>query len=90
MKFLLFFAIIVVCAALYYHDKQQTADLAKANAEVAGLNQQLASYQSAFYQLKIQLAAAQESAKHPAPAQFIQNYQSPLKTDHLDGSGPDR
>jgi len=82
-------------AGLFFHDKQQTADLGKAQAENAQLTDQLAAYQSQVVQLQIKLQQATAQAaratsegnlsNQSAPAQAP--YRSPLTTDHLQGSG---
>lgn len=55
MKNLLLFLLILAAAVLYFHDKQQTADLVKAQADNAQLTQQLADKDTAFNQLQARM-----------------------------------
>ncbi len=61
MKSLLLFLLLVGGVCLYFHDKQQSADLAKALDDNASLTQQLADKQSTIngLQLKVQQLTAQ-------------------------------
>jgi uncharacterized protein YlxW (UPF0749 family) len=96
VKFLVFLALLAAVIGLYFHDKQQTADLTKEQQENADLTQQLTAYQSAVYQLKAQAArlnaqVATQSAivNRPAPQAPAQGRSDPfLQTDHLQPSGP--
>jgi hypothetical protein len=90
VKILLFLGMACIIVGLYFHDKQQSAKLDTATAQVADLTQQLQSYQSAVYQLKSQLASFQSSAGRPAPVpQSMGNYQSPLSSGGLVTHGLD-
>ena len=84
VKTLLFLAITCVAVGLYFHDKQQTAKLNQATAVNADLTQQLASYQTAVYQLKQQLSMTQYSGSHVSPSVPGPAYQSPLNTGGLE------
>jgi len=96
VKFLLFVALLAAAVGLFFHDKQQTADLAKALQENADLTQQLSTYQSSVYQLKAQAArlnaqVASQSAivSRPNPRAPEQYQGDPmLQTSHLQPSGP--
>jgi multidrug resistance efflux pump len=96
VKTLIFLVVVCVAVGLFFHDKQQTADLTKANADNATLTQQvqtltqnLQAYQNAVYQLKAQLATAQAAARGTTITQPISNYVSPLETGHVEGPRPD-
>jgi len=86
VKFLLFIALVAVCAGLFFDDKQNKADLATERTTNANLTAQLNSYQAAVYQLKDQLSNAQAVANRAQAQIQVQQqpqYQSPLQTDHL-------
>ncbi len=70
MKNLILFVLLIVSGALFFHDKQQTADLAKAQEENAQLTTQLSNYQSSFAELQARdrQLTAQISAQPAAPA----------------------
>lgn len=91
MKNLLMFILIVAVAGLYFHDKQQTTDLNKALEDNTQLQQQLASYESAYGQLRARdeqigrnmaLQPLQQSAPAPTAAGSWG-----LQTGHLQDSG---
>lgn len=89
VKFLLFLGMACVIVGLYFHDKQQTAKLDTATAEVTDLTQQVQNYQTAVYQLKSQLSTAQAYSGHSVTPSQMGNYQSPLETGGLVTHGLD-
>ncbi len=88
MKNLLLFALLVASGILFFHDKQQSADLVREQAENAQLTQQLASYQTAFAALqdKARQLSAQAAAKAAAPA--LQAQRPGWNANTLQGSNP--
>lgn len=66
MKNLFIFILILGCAGLYFHDKQQTAHLSRAEADNAQLTQQLSAEQAAVASL--QSAARNQAAAFQAQA----------------------
>jgi len=67
VKNLLLFLLILATAGLFFHDKQQTADLGKAQQDNALLTQQLADKDAAL--AKAQQVAAQPVSMYSTPAQ---------------------
>ena len=55
MRDLLIVLLLLAGVGLFFHDKQQTSDLAKARADNDQLTQQLASYQTAYAQLQARM-----------------------------------
>lgn len=92
MKNLLVFLLVVAAIGLFFHDKQQTADLARARADNATLTDEIGKYESQVGQLEAQarqLAAqlAQETGHIQGQSQPQSQSQFNLKTDQLQDSG---
>jgi len=79
---LLVFLLVVAGVVLFFHDKQQSADLAKAQADNAQLTQQLSDKDSALnaLQLKLQQAQAQAQAQAAAPPAQQAGFSRPNST----------
>ena len=90
MKNLLLFLLVLATAGLYFHDKQQTADLTKSQQDNALLSQQLADKDAAL--TKLQQSAAQSTqpyagaARPAAPASTLNQ----SNAWNLQGSSLDR
>ena len=82
MKNLLFFLIVLAGVGLFFHDKQQTADLAKAQADNAQLAQQLSDAQAALNGARLQLNQAQQRPAYQ-PSTTLLNQPA-----HSSGGGP--
>jgi hypothetical protein len=84
VKDLLIVLLLLAGVGLFFHDKQQTNDLAKARADNDQLNQQLASYATAYNQLQ---ARMRQPVYNPPPQAQSDNRWG-LKTDTLKDPGP--
>jgi len=87
--------LIAAVGGLFFHDKQQTADLGKAQTENGQLKAQVDTDQEAIAQMRSQLQQLTAQAARAASASSLSNpsvpaqpgYRSPLTTDHLQGPG---
>lgn len=98
VKGLFIFLLIVVCIGLFFHDKQQTADLTKAQTENAQLVDELSTSQSQLTQLQernrqlsAQVLPQQSTVGHNSVPSRYGDSSNGLSTDHLqDPGGLDR
>jgi hypothetical protein len=74
VKNLLLFLLVLAGVGLFFHDKQQTADLKKAEDENAQLTQQLADKEGAFntMQARMQQLNAQAASQAAIGSQVFQ------------------
>jgi peptidoglycan hydrolase CwlO-like protein len=67
------FLLVLAAVGLFFHYKQQTADLAKAQSDNDALTQQLADKETAFdaLQAKVRQLTAQLASEQAAPASAL-------------------
>jgi hypothetical protein len=90
VKNLLFFLLVVATAGLFFHDKQQTADLAKAQQDNATLTQQLADKTAEVEKAQQARVAAPQAAVPTLTSRPLQPSAAPQSTWSLQGSSLDR
>jgi hypothetical protein len=88
VKTLLILILLAALGGVIFHDKQQTAELARVQDENAQLTQQLATYQLQYSQLqaKMRQVSTSQAGFQPEPAPG--KSRSGLQTLHLQDLGP--
>jgi hypothetical protein len=84
VKDLFIMVLLVAVVGLFFHDKQQTTNLTRAQSDNELLQQQLTDSQSQYNALLARTKAQSFQAGQPAPG----SSQFQLKMSHLQDSGP--